>query len=164
MQFRHQDKRFRPFVGAGVGWAQELDLYLESGCSERSYFGDGDIAWQVMAGVETNLAGGWRLQGELRHSRVSGIDLDEEGGAGKIRGLDYDTWSVNLGLVYDLPGRLSAAGSNRSAAQAWPGRAARSAAVLARFSRTCPNAFPKWANPGWYLIPWSPVTELSRSR
>ena len=100
--FGTQDKRFRPFVGAGVGWVQELDLDLESGGAERSYSGAGDIAWQVMAGVETNLARDWRLQGELRYSRVSGIDLDEEGGAGKIRDLDYDTWSVNLGLVYDF--------------------------------------------------------------
>jgi hypothetical protein len=117
-----------------------------------------------MAGVETNLARDWRLQGELRYSRVSGIDLDKEGGGGKIRDLDYDTWSVNLELVYELPGRPSAAASNRSAAQAWPVRAARSAVVLARSPQTCPNAFPTRANPGRYLIPWNPVTELLRSR
>jgi opacity protein-like surface antigen len=92
----------RPFVGAGLGWVQEIDLDLESGGSETSYSGDGDIAWQLMAGMETDLAEGWRLQGELRYSRVSGIDLDEEGGAGRISDLDYDAWSVNVGLIYDF--------------------------------------------------------------
>jgi opacity protein-like surface antigen len=93
---------FRPFVGAGVGWVQEIDLDLESGGRERSYSGDGDFAWQIMAGLEADLADSWRLQGELRYTQLAGVDLDAEGGAGRITGLDYDAWSVGIGLVYDF--------------------------------------------------------------
>ena len=57
---------------------------------------------QVMAGVEADIAESWRVQGELRYSRVSDVDLDEEGGPGSITGLDYDAWMVSVGLVYDF--------------------------------------------------------------
>ena len=97
-----QDTRFRPFIGAGLGWVEEIDLDLESGGSERSYSGDGEMAWQVMAGVETEFAKDWRVQGELRYSQVSNVDLAEEGGSGRINGLDYGAWSVGVGLIYDF--------------------------------------------------------------
>jgi opacity protein-like surface antigen len=92
----------RPFVGAGVGWVQEIDLDLEAGGVETSYSGDGDMAWQFMLGAETELAANWRVQGELRYTRVAGVDLAQEGGAGRISDLDYDTWTLGLGIVYDF--------------------------------------------------------------
>jgi opacity protein-like surface antigen len=100
--FEPGNASWRPFVGAGLGWVQEIDLDLESGGSETSYSGDGDIAWQLMAGVETDLAEDWRLQGELRYSRVSGVDLDEEGGSGRISDLDYEAWTIGVAVVYDF--------------------------------------------------------------
>lgn len=94
--------RVRPYVGAGIGWIQEIDLDLETGGVETSYSGDGDIAWQLMAGVETPLARNWRLQGEVRYTRVAGVDLEQEGGAGRITDLDYDAWTVGVGVIYDF--------------------------------------------------------------
>lgn len=94
--------RLRPYVGAGLGWVQEIDLDLESGGVETSYSGDGDIAWQLMVGAEADIADNWRMQGELRYGRVAGVDLDAESGAGRIRDLDYDTWTIGLGVIYDF--------------------------------------------------------------
>jgi opacity protein-like surface antigen len=99
------DKTFgkvRPYIGAGVGWIQEIDLDLESGGTETSYSSDGDVAWQLMVGAETELSANWRLQGELRYTQVAGVDLDEEGGPGRIKDLDYDAWSIGVGVVYDF--------------------------------------------------------------
>jgi opacity protein-like surface antigen len=90
--------RFRPYVGAGLGWVQEIDLDLGS----TSYSSDGDIAWQLMGGVETALAAGWRMQGELRYSRVAGVDLDREGGRGRLTDLDYEAWTLGVGVIYDF--------------------------------------------------------------
>ena len=47
---------FRPYIGAGAGWVEEIDLDLETGGMETSYSSDGDIAWQIMAGVESDIA------------------------------------------------------------------------------------------------------------
>jgi opacity protein-like surface antigen len=94
--------RVRPYVGAGLGWVQEIDLDLETGGVETSYSSDGDIAWQLMAGIEAPLARNWRLQGEVRYTRVAGVDLEQEGGAGRITDLDYDAWAVGVGVVYDF--------------------------------------------------------------
>jgi outer membrane protein len=94
--------KLRPYVGAGIGWVQEIDLDLESGGVETSYSGDGDIAWQLMVGAETEVARNWRLQGELRYTRVAGVDLEQEGGAGRITDLDYDAWTIGFGITYDF--------------------------------------------------------------
>ena len=94
--------KVRPYLGAGIGWVQEIDLDLEAGGVETSYSSDGDVAWQVMAGLETSLARNWRLQGEVRYTRVAGVDLEQEGGTGRITDLDYDAWTVGIGLIYDF--------------------------------------------------------------
>jgi opacity protein-like surface antigen len=94
--------KVRPFIGAGIGWVEEVDLDLESGGVENSYSSDGDIAWRLMAGLETPLAQNWRLQGEVRYTRVAGVDLEQESGTGRITDLDYDTWTVGIGVIYDF--------------------------------------------------------------
>lgn len=94
--------KLRPFVGGGVGWVQEIDLDLESGGVETSYSGDGDLAWQLMLGAETEVARNWRVHGELRYTRVAGADLKQEGGTGRINDLDYDAWTVGVGVTYDF--------------------------------------------------------------
>lgn len=94
--------KVRPYVGAGVGWIQEIDLDLERSGSETSYSSDGDIAWQLMAGLETPLDKNWRLQGEMRYTRVAGVDLEQEGGSDRITDLDYDAWAVGVGVIYDF--------------------------------------------------------------
>lgn len=94
--------KLRPYVGAGIGWVQEIDLDLESGGVETSYSADGDIAWQLMVGAETEVARNWRVQGELRYTRVAGVDLEQEGGPGRVTDLDYDAWTIGLGVTYDF--------------------------------------------------------------
>lgn len=96
------ERSLRPYVGAGLGWVQEIDLDLEAGGTETSLSGDGDIAWQIMAGLETNLAERWRLQGELRYNLVSGIDLEQEGGNARVSDLDYEAWLLTVGAAYDF--------------------------------------------------------------
>lgn len=92
----------RPYVGAGIGWVQEIDLDLEAGGIETSYTGDSEVAWQLMTGIETTFNRDWRLQGELRYTRIADVDLEQESGTGRITGLDYDAWTIGVNLVYDF--------------------------------------------------------------
>ena len=59
-------------------------------------------ALTIIAGAETDIAGDWRLRGELRYTRVHGVDLEQEGGPAVIRELDDDAWQVGIGLAYDF--------------------------------------------------------------
>ena len=93
--------RWQPYIGAGVGWVQEIDIDLEGLGPEQSFSGDGDVALQVMGGVNYEIDDRWLIGGEIRYSKISEVDLDAESNAfGSIEGLDYDPWSVSLGVTY----------------------------------------------------------------
>ena len=92
---------WRPYVGAGITWIEEIDIDLERGGEELSYAGDGDVGYQLFAGVDYRLNPEWTLQGELRYGSITGIDLDgESGDPGQIDDIDYQTTTLQIGLVY----------------------------------------------------------------
>lgn len=98
-----EDRRWRPYLGAGLGYVQEIDIDLETAGVENSYSGDGELAFQAMGGVEYELSDRWRLQGEARYVTVSGNDLEFEGaGAGIINDIDYDGWTLGLNVLFDF--------------------------------------------------------------
>lgn len=93
--------RWQPYLGAGIGYIEEIDIDLDrAGESERSFSDDGDIAWQVFAGVDYRLTENWQLHGELRYSFLEDVDLSEESGSGEITGLDYDPLTFQVGVSY----------------------------------------------------------------
>ena len=98
----YQQRSWRIYLGAGVGWVQELDIDLEEGSLERSYSGDGDLAYQLIGQVEYQLSSGVSVAGELRWSDVGSPSLDgEEGGAlGIVDNFDYTPVSFGLSLQY----------------------------------------------------------------
>ena len=98
--FESSDK-WQPYVGAGLTWIEEIDIDLERNGSEQSYSGDGDTGCQIFAGVNYELGNAWDLQTELRYGSISDIDLKgESGDPGAISGIDYETTTLQLGLVY----------------------------------------------------------------
>ena len=95
------DGPWQPYVGAGIGWVEEIDIDLErSGEPERSFSDSGYVGFQFYTGVNYALSPKWSLQGEIRYSVFDDIDLDEESGSGTIEGLDYDPFTAQLGVVY----------------------------------------------------------------
>lgn len=101
--FRHfpWSGRWQPYVGAGIGYIEEIDIDLDrSGEGERSFSDDGYVTWQAFAGVDYQMSERWDLQAEVRYSYLDDVDLDEEGGSGRLDGLDYDPVTFQLGVVY----------------------------------------------------------------
>ncbi len=94
---------WRPYVGAGLTWVEEIDIDLERGGDELSYSGDGDVGYQLFAGVDYRINPEWTLQGELRYGSITGIDLEgESGDPGQFEDIDYETTTLQLGLVYEF--------------------------------------------------------------
>lgn len=101
-QFEKKDK-WQPYVGAGLTWIEEIDIDLERNGEELSYSGDGDVGYQVFAGVNYDLNQAWKLQSELRYGSITDIDLEGEGNdVGEFDGIDYETTTLQIGLVYDF--------------------------------------------------------------
>ncbi|MEM1113312.1 MAG: OmpW family outer membrane protein [Pseudomonadota bacterium] len=99
----HFDARGRwdPYVGAGIGWQQEIDIDLEGLGAELSYSGDDSFGLQLFGGVNYQLSERWALNGELRYGQFDNIDLEGESGApGEIESLDYTPLSAQFGVIY----------------------------------------------------------------
>ena len=94
---------WQPYVGGGLTWVEEIDIDLERGGDELSYSGDGDTGFQVFAGIDYELNEAWKLQTELRYGSITDIDLKGEGNdEGEFDGIDYETTTLQIGLVYDF--------------------------------------------------------------
>lgn len=93
---------FVPYLGAGLSWAEEIDIDLERNGEELSFSSNGDTGFQVFAGLEYKLNESWTVQSELRYGSITGINLDSEQAAGSFDDLDYKTKTLQFGLVYDF--------------------------------------------------------------
>lgn len=93
---------WQPYLGAGIGWVQEIDLDLEGLGPEQSFSSDGDVSVQVFAGVDYKVNDRWSVNLEARYASLSGVDLDAESGSalGSIEELDYQPFSLAAGISY----------------------------------------------------------------
>jgi len=92
--------RIKPYLGAGVGagYGYQNDIaYKPAGGRERSNLSDGGeagFAYQLLAGVEVEVAENFSVYGEYRY-----LDLYDFGN-GDINGADISTWIVGLRFQY----------------------------------------------------------------
>jgi opacity protein-like surface antigen len=88
-----------PYVGAGVGWVQEIDFDLNSAGTDRAWSKQGKIGLQLIAGAEIPMNKDWRLTADVRMLRLGSVELPaEEGATGRLSKPDYNPVSVQLGL------------------------------------------------------------------
>ena len=94
--------KWQPYVGLGLTWVQEIDVDVEQGATERSFSDGGYTGYQLFTGVNRSISNNLLLQGEVRYGAITGIDLDEESGDGRLIGLDYKPLTLQVGLKYDF--------------------------------------------------------------
>ncbi|MFK7855488.1 MAG: OmpW family outer membrane protein [Granulosicoccus sp.] len=87
-----------PWVGAGLSWLQEVDLDSEGSEGERSFSDSSSVGLQLLAGIDYNLSDQLYLTSEIRYANHTGIDLEEEGGSGRVTDIDYQPVTLGLGL------------------------------------------------------------------
>jgi outer membrane protein len=91
--------RWTPYIGAGIGWVQEIDFDLNSGGTDRAWSKQGKIGLQLIAGAEIPMSKDWRLTADFRMLRLGSVELPaEEGVTGRLSKPDYNPVSVQLGL------------------------------------------------------------------
>lgn len=95
-----------PYVGAGVGWVQEIDIDFtpSAGGATRSYSEGGKFAFQPIAGIEYALTSKWRVTADARWLRVGSVRMDNAAGnaGGRVDSLSYNPFSVQVGLRYSF--------------------------------------------------------------
>ena len=93
-------KRLNPYVGAGISWVQEIDIDLEKNGSEQSFSADGDLGYQLFAGLDYQINSLWSLNSEIRYGHISNIDLKGENVTGTIEDIDYKPITIQFGVKY----------------------------------------------------------------
>lgn len=98
-RFVGQTGGWTPYVGAGLGWVQEIDFDIKSGGTDRAWSKNGKVAVQLIGGAEIPLGGAWRLATDVRLLRVGNVELPaEEGVSGRLIQPRYNPVSVQVGL------------------------------------------------------------------
>lgn len=93
----------RPFVGAGIGWNQEIDIDIERGGLGLSYSRSGSVAFQAIVGGEIELTDKWSLVADLRWMRINaGAFKPENAAAGGLllNKPKYQPAAFHLGVSY----------------------------------------------------------------
>jgi len=59
--------------------------------------------YQLFAGVNYALNNHWAIQSEIRYGTINGLKLGgEAGNPGNFSSLDYDTMTLQFGVVYNF--------------------------------------------------------------
>lgn len=98
-RFTGQAGGWTPYVGAGLGWVQEIDFDIPSGGQNRAWSKSGQTAVQLIGGTEIPLGESWRLTADVRMWRAGRVELPaEEGVTGRLIAPRYNPVSVQVGL------------------------------------------------------------------
>lgn len=98
--FRDPSAAWRPFVGVGMAWMEEIDLDLAESPVDGSYSGDG-TAWQLMGGVSWMPFERWSFDFEVRYLDAGSVTMDAERGAlgGRIAA-DYSLFELTADATW----------------------------------------------------------------
>ena len=97
----NSSSQWRPYVGGGIVYVQEIDIDLESAGVEQSFSDSGQFGLQVFGGIDYKFTENITFGGEVRYFS-SGMDnlQSELPATGSIEGLEYDTWTIGVTMTY----------------------------------------------------------------
>ncbi|MEM7587727.1 MAG: OmpW family outer membrane protein, partial [Acidobacteriota bacterium] len=91
-----RDSAFQPYLGAGIGWIQEVDVDFEENGVETSFETD-ELGLQLMAGFRWTSESRWLVDAQLRWLSASGVTMESELGAGTVEA-DYKPLTLLVGV------------------------------------------------------------------
>jgi opacity protein-like surface antigen len=87
----------RPYVGAGLGLMQEIDIDLP-GVGVEDISANWEFGFQALAGIRWEISEHWSLFAEARYIYGGDPELRAETGGGQTVRADYNGWSALAGL------------------------------------------------------------------
>lgn len=94
--------KLTPYIGAGVGWIQEIDIDLERSGVETSFSNSGNLSYQGFVGIEYSWSAAWSFHTELRHAGAKSGDLQDEQTKAMFSNLNYKPFTWQLGAKYQF--------------------------------------------------------------
>lgn len=94
-----ENTRLRPFIGVGLGVAQEVDLDISRGPAAGEYEDSGALAFQARGGLEWTLSPSVSLGVEARYLNMGSLSLDPDG-PGRDLKAKYETIDGLVSLAY----------------------------------------------------------------
>ncbi len=93
-----------PYVGAGLGFVQEIDIDIHRLGQELEYSRKGGLAVQGILGVKRQLTSNWALMADARymHSFSRPKRASEPTGGALSTVPKYNPFSLNFGVVYSF--------------------------------------------------------------
>ena len=99
-RFPSADRRWTPYVGAGVGVAVPHVEVQTTGASPRTYeYQFGGVAAQFQGGVEYELTESWSVFGEYKMNYVD-LDVDLQGGGNLSTNLITNAFNIGAGFSF----------------------------------------------------------------
>ena len=94
--FGDSERSLRPYVGAGLGWVQEVDIDFETGGEEIEFETD-DAGFQLMGGLRWKVAKRWDLDFQARYFDAGRVKMTSS--AGTVRA-DYAPLSLQANVAF----------------------------------------------------------------
>lgn len=94
--------KLTPYIGAGVGWMQEIDIDLERSGVETSFSNSGNWSYQGFVGIEYRWSAVWSFHTELRHAGAKSGQLKDEQTKALFSNLNYKPFTWQLGAKYQF--------------------------------------------------------------
>ena len=98
--FIETESSWSPYLGAGLGYVQEIDIDFEQNGSELSYSDSGSLAYQFFVGIDYKFTEQFIASAEFRYSSVSVGTLEGEENIGIISDLYYKPVTLQVGIKW----------------------------------------------------------------
>ena len=94
--------KFKPYIGASMLLAQEIDMDFESGNAEQSFSTGGNIGYGLTLGSRYQITQRYAVFTDLQYNHFSSLDLKNENGTGKISNIKYNPIALRFGLAFNF--------------------------------------------------------------
>ncbi len=87
----------RPYIGAGIGLMQEIDMDL-AGAGAEDLSSTWEFGFQALVGVRWEISAHWSLFTEARYTHGGSPNLSAESGPARSASADYNGWTALAGV------------------------------------------------------------------
>lgn len=95
-------KGFKPFLGAGLGFIQEIDVDIENAGVETSFSTRNKLAFQIAAGTDYKITDSIDVFGSLSFISANDLDMESESTGSEIKNINYTPFSLMFGAKYSF--------------------------------------------------------------